>query len=168
MSYTTPKRPVNRVFIHCSDSDHDHHNNIDVIRKWHVEERGFADVGYHFFIQRDGTVQIGRNLEVIPAAQKGHNWGTIAICLHGKDYFSDKQKRALTKLCWSINGKHKGITFHGHTEVDPGKTCPNFGYKNTLGLNARGEISPLIIQKPLTWWQKLLRFLTNRKGEPYG
>ena len=139
MIYQKPKRHINRVFIHCSASDNPDHDDVSVIRKWHVEERGWSDVGYHFFIKKDGTIQRGRNIEVKPAAQKGHNYMTIAICLSGEDHFTHKQKRSLSRLCEEINRQHE-VTFHGHCEVDKGKTCPNFNYKKTLGLDLRGRL----------------------------
>jgi N-acetylmuramoyl-L-alanine amidase len=150
--YKKPKRHVNRTFIHCSDSDHDHHDDISVIRKWHVEERGWADVGYHFFIKKDGTIQKGRPIESQPAAQKNNNYMTIAICLSGEEHFTHSQKRALSRLCEEINSAHKDMTFHGHCEVDKGKTCPNFNYKKTLGLDLNGRIPPLVVEDSFSDW----------------
>ena len=83
MPFRKPARHVDRVFLHCSASDDPDHDDIDTIRRWHVDERGWSDVGYHYFIRSDGTLQEGRPLERIPAAQAGHNAGTVAICLHG-------------------------------------------------------------------------------------
>ena len=133
-----PSRYVDRVFIHCSASDHAHHDDVKVMRKWHLA-RGWSDVGYHFFIKKDGTLQEGRPLRRVPAAQGGHNSGTIAICLHGldKDKFTCEQFKTLNKLCDDIK-KVIPVTFHGHTEVSA-KTCPVFDYKKVLNLNNKGE-----------------------------
>ena len=49
-TFEKPSRTVDRVFIHCSDSDWKHHDDISVIRKWHVDENGWGDVGYHYFM----------------------------------------------------------------------------------------------------------------------
>ena len=80
--FVRPNRPVDRVFLHCSASDHAHHDDVSVMDKWH-KARGWAGVGYHYFIKKDGTIQQGRDLEKTPAAQARHNRGTIAICCHG-------------------------------------------------------------------------------------
>lgn len=37
------------------------------MRDWHVNG-GWADVGYHYYVKRDGTIQTGRPLEKTPAA----------------------------------------------------------------------------------------------------
>ena len=140
--FTKPGRHVDRVFIHCSASSQKSHDDISVIRKWHVEERGWRDVGYHYFIQRDGTIQRGRDLEWIPAAQRGHNEGTIAICLHGRVArdFTASQFDALRRLCRTIADAYDGdVTFHGHCEVSE-KSCPVFEYDTVLGLDERGHL----------------------------
>ena len=97
--FTKPSRKIHRVFIHCSASDHPHHDNIDTIRSWHVA-RHFSDVGYHFFIQKYGTLEYGRNIEKTPAAQKGHNLYTLSICIHGlkEENFTQAQFDTLNKL----------------------------------------------------------------------
>lgn len=156
--FQKPKRHISRVFIHCSASDNPKHNDISVIRKWHTdpkpEGRGWSDVGYHYFIKKDGTIQTGRPLERTPAAQKGHNKGTIAICLHGlkEGNFTQEQKRSLIRLCTVINRAYNSkITFHGHREVEPLKTCPVFDYKQWLSLDEYGRM-PDMKEKKL--WSK--------------
>src|SRR5690606_32519342 len=108
MTFIKPKRPVSKVFLHCSASDFDAHDDIAVIKRWHVQDNGWSDVGYHFFITRKGVVQFGRSLESIPAAQKGHNKGSIAICLHGNAKFTNKQLRSLKALCEEIKRTYEG------------------------------------------------------------
>lgn len=140
LDYKKPKRKIDRVFIHCSASDRPEHDDIKIIEAWHIG-RGFKGVGYHYFITNDGNVQAGRDLERIPAAQRDHNTGTIAICLHGHKKFNGNQLRTLTRLCQAINKEHDGkVTFHGHKEVNPFKACPVFDYKALLKLDERGKL----------------------------
>jgi N-acetylmuramoyl-L-alanine amidase len=138
-TFIKPKRKVARVFLHCSASDNPAHDDVSVMRKWHLE-KGWADVGYHYFIKKDGTVQKGRNLELTPSAQKGYNTNSIAICLHGldKSKFTPEQFKALRIMCFNFNFKYQGkITFHGHCEVSA-KACPVFDYKKVLELDDKG------------------------------
>jgi hypothetical protein len=142
MAFEMPQRPIDRVFLHCSASDRPEDDDIAVIRDWHVNGNGWSDVGYHFFIRKDGTVEPGRGLERIPAAQRGHNTGTIAICLHGLlvERFTKAQFRAVTELCGEIDAAYKGtVSFHGHCEVSS-KSCPVFPYKQVLGLDEHGSM----------------------------
>lgn len=139
MTFIKPNRLVNRVFLHCSASDNPQHDNVKTITEWHIQ-RGFKGIGYHYFISKDGIINKGRNIEVTPAAQEGHNKGTIAICLHGlkKEAFTKEQFKSLRVLCEQINQAYNGkITFHGHKEVSK-KDCPVFDYRKVLNLNDKG------------------------------
>lgn len=140
--FTKPDRQVDRVFLHCSASDRPEHDNVATMRDWHLA-RGWSDVGYHFFIRKDGTVEDGRSVEITPAAQGGNNTGTIAICLHGlaEENFTADQYRSAIDLCTEISTAYAGmVTIHGHCEVSA-KACPVFPYKAVLGLDDHGEMA---------------------------
>jgi hypothetical protein len=143
-----PTRRVDTVFIHCSASDNPGHDDITVVRRWHID-RGFKDIGYHFFIRASGEVQDGRSLEDTPAAQAGHNTGSIAICLHGKTLgkFTPAQFNALRDLCHDIQRLYATpLRFRGHREV-AAKSCPVFDYKQVLGLDEKGFLTTINIKK---------------------
>lgn len=117
------------ITIHCSDSPQGRGDDINAIRRWH-KERGFKDVGYHYVILENGTIQQGRTEDTLGAHAKGHN-NTIGICLIGIDSFTDEQFKALTGLCLELKTKYKfkNDVIKGHCELDKGKTCPNFDVK---------------------------------------
>lgn len=144
-AFTRPKRAVDRIFLHCSASDRPEHDDVEIMRRWHTDPRpkgrGWADVGYHLFIKKGGTVQDGRSLERTPAAQRGANTRTIAICLHGlkAENFTHAQRESLVALCKQIDEAYSGnVTFHGHREV-AAKACPVFDYQSWLNLDWRGR-----------------------------
>lgn len=141
IEFVKPRRVVTATFIHCSASDRPEHDDVSVMRQWH-RARGWSDVGYHFFIRKDGEIQEGRDLERIPAAQAGHNSGTIAICLHGltEERFTEDQFNSLRDLCQAINGHYADMRFRGHKEV-AAKACPVFDYKAVLGLTHGGHMA---------------------------
>ncbi|MFO7855358.1 MAG: peptidoglycan-binding domain-containing protein [Paracoccaceae bacterium] len=142
MLFEKPERAVDRVFVHCSATDRPEHDSVEVMRRWHVDDNGWSDVGYHVFIRKDGVAEAGRPLERTPAAQAGNNTGTIAICLHGleESKFTEAQFETLIDLCRQILAAYEGgVTFHGHREV-AAKECPVFDYKAVLGLDANGEM----------------------------
>ena len=142
MAFEKSQREVERVFLHCSASDRPAHDDVAVMRDWHLA-RGWSDVGYHFFIKKNGEVQDGRDIERTPAAQGGHNTGTIAICLHGLavENFTEAQYRSVIRLCNEIHQAYPedAVTFHGHCEVSS-KDCPVFPYRKVLGLDAHGHM----------------------------
>lgn len=143
MQFDPPERPVDRVFLHCSASDNPDHDDIATIRDWHVDGNGWSDVGYHWFIRKDGTLEPGRKLERAPAAQAGNNAATLAICLHGlaPESFTEAQYRTLVELAREIDAAYGGaVTFHGHCEVSA-KSCPVFPYADVLGLDEHGRLA---------------------------
>ena len=128
-------RPINLVVVHCSDSDHKHHDNPETLRKWHVDERGWPDVGYHYIITKDGTVHIGRPIHRSGAHVKGFNSSSIGICLTGKKDFSQGQFDSLKALTDELilNFGLSIIDVIEHNKLDSSKTCPNFNVREKLG-----------------------------------
>lgn len=125
-------RPINLVVIHCSDSPNDN-DRVDAatIHKWHVEQ-GWSGIGYHYVIDRDGTVENGRPDYWIGAHVKGHNATSIGICLVGRDEFTEPQWASLWELTAKLVQLYGDVRFAGHRELDPNKTCPNFDVKPKL------------------------------------
>lgn len=120
-------REINKIIIHCSDSDYGHHDNIEVIRYWH-KKRGWKDVGYHYVILKSGEIKVGRPLHMQGAHCKGQNRNSIGICLTGKNTFSSEQFIALGIICKELCDQF-GLEYtdiYPHNYYDNGKTCPNF------------------------------------------
>jgi len=134
------QRKINRCFIHCSASDYARHDNIETLRKWHVEENGWDYIGYTWVILADGSLHNTRPIHRSPASQKGNNIDTVSVCLTGEKIFTGAQFITLKDLCIALSLMFRGITFHGHCEVSD-KTCPNFAYKEVLGLDSVGRMS---------------------------
>lgn len=120
-------RNINKVIIHCSDSDNPHHDNVKTIRQWHLD-RGWQDIGYHFVITKNGRIKWGRSLEMIGAHCKGHNIDSIGICLTGRNNFSQEQFYFLEVLLKKIMREFKipKENIFGHNHFNKHKTCPNF------------------------------------------
>ena len=139
--FSKPDREIDRVFIHCSASSLKSHDNVEVIRGWHLKN-GWSDIGYNYYITFDGIIHRGRDVEITPAAQRGHNTGTIAICLSGlrENDFTQEQFESLRNLCEQIDDRIPDVTFHGHCEVSD-KECPVFDYRSVLGLDHLGGMS---------------------------
>lgn len=123
------------IVVHCSDSDNPAHDDISVIREWHME-RGWEDVGYHYLIQKSGKIQIGRSLYTVGAHVNGHNFESIGICLSGKKDFTEEQFKTAARIIDSLytgipNLKPKyGVL--PHRFLDSKKTCPNFEMSRIL------------------------------------
>lgn len=144
IKFTKPKRIVHTVFLHCSASDVVAHDDVSVMRDWHVNDKGWSDVGYHFFVNKSGNIQEGRPLEKTPSAQYPHNTGTIAICCHGlkKSNFTSEQMTSVKSLCQAIVNEYTAkIRIRGHREVS-NKDCPVYDYKKEIGIDEQGFLIP--------------------------
>ena len=129
-------RKVNKIIIHCTATPEGRDVSIDEVRRWHVKERGWRDVGYHFLIRLDGTVEEGRPIEMTGAHTRGHNWDSIGIAYAGgmsknmtdpKDTRTDAQKDALVDLLCQLHDCYGG-TVYGHRDFSE-KACPSFDAK---------------------------------------
>ena len=141
MNFVKPERRVHSVFVHCSASEMNLAGKalVSEIRRWHLA-RKFNDIGYHFIIDKLGAVLEGRPLDRPPAAQRGFNQRTIAICTHGltfgSDWYAGKQAGAVRELCEQINSAYDGlISFKPHNLVNSNKTCPVFSIKRLLKID---------------------------------
>ena len=127
-------RDINRIMLHCSATVEGKDYSVDTIRKWHVEGRGWSDIGYHYVIHLDGSVSQGRPLDRPGAHTKGHNKDSVGICYIGgldedknpKDTMTPEQNAAFRMLVQSIRILFgEDITIHGHNEF-ANKACPSF------------------------------------------
>jgi hypothetical protein len=76
-------RKINQIHVHHTGSNYAQHDNVHTIRKWHVENNGWSDIGYTYFISQGGNLFLGRPIERIPASIRGHNNYAVAIALSG-------------------------------------------------------------------------------------
>lgn len=129
----THMRKVNLIALHCSDSPRPEHDSISVIRSWHLE-KGWRDVGYHFFIRKDGVVEKGRDENEIGSHIYGHNRFSIGVCLSGRTFvdFHSPQFIAARELVLQLIDKYKltKADVKLHRDFDPKKSCPNFSLKD--------------------------------------
>lgn len=114
------------------------------IRRWHVQENGWSDIGYHYVIDRDGNVLTGRPLNVIGAGIAGFNNGVIHVCLIGgdgsserdkfSDHFTSAQLISLTSLASDIRSRTQIKQVVGHNQY-AAKACPGFNVPSFLKEN---------------------------------
>ena len=103
---------LNKAVIHHTAS---HDVSAKEIDRWH-KERGWTEIGYHYVIRKDGSIEKGRDINKIGAHAKGRN-NRIGIALTGYDTFTEEQYKALGKLLNKL-----GIQYaEGHHEDCPGK-----------------------------------------------
>ena len=126
---------VSYLIIHCSATREDHDYTPEQLKHDHLQ-RGFIDVGYHFYIRKDGTTTQHRRLNEVGAHCRPFNRCSIGICYEGgldtngkpKDTRTIAQRGSLVKLLIELKQKFPKAAIRGHNEM-PGaipKECPNF------------------------------------------
>lgn len=123
-------RKLKTIILHHSQSDVKAHDDIEVIRDWHIQ-RGFNDIGYHYVITKDGISHIGRPIDQAGAHAKGYNSESVGICLTGDEEFSEEQFKGLADLIKGLFIVFGVMIIKGHNEVSD-KICPNFDVQNFI------------------------------------
>lgn len=126
-------RPITEIIIHCSATKPDQDIGVKEIRHWHTGERHWPDIGYHYVIRRDGTVEPGRPLDKPGFHCRGHNALSIGVCLAGglddsgtaANNFTEPQWRVLERTVAELLHLFPAATVHGHNEF-ANKACPCF------------------------------------------
>ena len=126
-------RPINLIVIHCSATRITRSYTLDDCRRDH-RTRGFADIGYHYYITRDGQTHPGRPLSLEGAHCFGHNRHSIGICYEGglngeglpADTRTPAQKAALAQLVQELGRQFPAALTVGHRDLNPQKACPSF------------------------------------------
>lgn len=77
------KDDIEYIVIHHSGVEID--QSAQTIHDFHVNEKGWAGIGYHFWVRYKGLIEKGRPLsKLTPGAHvKGYNYSSIGICAAG-------------------------------------------------------------------------------------
>lgn len=131
-------REITLLVVHCAATSPTMDIGAKEIDFWH-RERGYAEIGYHYVIRRDGTIENGRELETAGAHAKGWNANSIGICLVGgidhknrpQDNFTREQKMTLRDLLERLRSQFPHTRILGHRDL-PGvaKACPSFDVRS--------------------------------------
>lgn len=99
---------------------------VDIIHNYHKNTRGYAGIGYHFYIRRDGSIYRGRPENMQGAHAYGANSDSIGICFEGnlnEEYLTKEQIEAGRCLVSYLKGKYGNIEFTEHRKVC-NTSCP--------------------------------------------
>ena len=130
-------RAINKIVVHCSATREGQDISTETIRGWHVKDRGWSDIGYHYVIELDGRLVIGRDVSIAGAHTRGHNSDSIGICYVGgvesdgvtpKDTRTESQKLSLLNLITVLKSMYPEAVVYGHRDFST-KACPSFDAK---------------------------------------
>jgi N-acetyl-anhydromuramyl-L-alanine amidase AmpD len=110
-------------------------DQVKEIKRWHIADREWTDIGYHLIVGRNGKTVNGRPMARNGAHTMGRNKNTVGICLiggHGSaetdkfsDNFTPEQDRALRQILRDLSSDFPGLKISGHNQWAK-KACPGF------------------------------------------
>lgn len=111
---------------------------VTYIHQLHLNN-GWAGIGYHYYVTKDGTIFRGRPENAIGAHVKGHNVNSLGIAAEGMydtEIMPEVQKKAIIKLGRYLRKKYKINKIYGHREKRntdcPGKNYPLDEIRNAI------------------------------------
>lgn len=126
------------IVLHHSEVTSRH--TVEDIHRWH-QNKGWAGIGYHFFIDKDGEIYEGRPLDTVGAHAYGHNKMSIGICFEGdfnKEEMNDEQVDASIMLLAILSLAYPESAIDAHKDLTnkdcPGKNFPMERIYENVGL----------------------------------
>lgn len=134
-------RTIRKIIFHSAYTPPDMDIGVEEIRRWHTDPppkgNGWRDIGYHYLIRRDGTIEEGRPIEMAGAHVAGHNHDSIGIVLVGgkardgrsRNNFTRAQWRSAEELGVRLTKQFPEAEVGGHNDYTNSKTCPDIDIK---------------------------------------
>lgn len=132
----------NTVVIHHSASLLAANETMADIQDSHMDVNGWADIAYHYGIDKDGLIYEGRDIGARGASVAGFNTGTIGIVVMGnfeQEYPLEVQMKSLQILVNNLESTYSLSHLAGHGEFNPESVCPGshfIPYLDELAQNA--------------------------------
>ena len=115
------------IVVHCSATKAPQDIGAKEIDEMH-KAKGWAMIGYHSVIRRNGSIEGGRPLNMVGSHVFGHNTYTLGVCMGGgldvngkpEDNFTPEQYRALAGLITDWRATFPSIhDVCGHRDLSP-------------------------------------------------
>lgn len=139
---TKDRKKTDFIAIHCSATTDNQDFSAADIDKWH-RKKGWACIGYHYVIKRDGTIEQGRKESQVGAHVANWNEVSLGICMVGgvdadninraENNFTPEQFESLKLLLEDLRKKYPNAKIQGHRDFpNVAKACPSFDVKDWL------------------------------------
>ena len=133
---------IKYLVLHCSASRCNQDYSVELLRRDH-KARGFYDIGYHFYIRKDGKKTQHRMLLEVGAHCIPYNRCSIGICYEGgldedgkpANTLTKEQEERITDLLINLHKLFPKAKIVGHRDL-PGaspKECPCFDAHTIFG-----------------------------------
>lgn len=120
------RNSTSEIILHHAEASH---ASVEDINRWHLE-RGWAGIGYNYYVRKDGTIWRGRPECAVGAHAKGHNDKSIGICCEGaymSEHMPAAQLAALKDLIRDIMSRYGKLKLLRHKDVNE-TDCPGVNF----------------------------------------
>lgn len=143
-AYSLTKRVVtDTLVVHHAAGN----GTVEAIHNGHLS-KGWAGIGYHYYVRKDGSVYRGRPEWAVGGHTSGHNWHSLGICFEGNfenETMSLAQLEAGRELIADILSRWRKLSVKRHKDL--GNTlCPGKNFPFEEMLKAKEE-SPMVYEK---------------------
>ncbi len=124
----------NYIVIHTAAVEN---ASFEEVRDYHMNERGWSDIGYHYYIEKDGSIHQGRDEDEVGAHCRAADMNDKSLGIsfeghHDHEDWTYEQKDSALFLIQKLKMKYNIPKDHiiGHREaydmegVQRKKTCP--------------------------------------------
>jgi N-acetyl-anhydromuramyl-L-alanine amidase AmpD len=99
--------------------------------QFHVNERGWSGIGYHYVIQPDGKIFQTNELATVSNHVQNANTRSIGVCLSGNFDNEKPTQDAIASLLWLLRHLQQNLgrqlPVREHNDFTKGKSCPGAG-----------------------------------------
>ena len=145
--------------------------SVEDINNWH-KNQGWAGIGYHYFVRKNGSIFKGREDNWVGSHCLGHNQNTLGICFEGaynKETMPQAQINAGRELVSYLKAKYGISSVKRHKDYNS-TDCPGANFPFAEIINSSNVSSSSInvsINKTnvnVDGWVKELQEECNRQG----
>lgn len=124
-------RYIDEIIVHCTATRARADFHVSDVRRWH-KQKGWRDIGYHYLVALDGTIEVGRPIAQVGAHCVTRNAHSIGVVYVGgldrkgnpSDTRTPAQRTALRSLLTQLVTDYECPVF-GHRDF-AAKACPCF------------------------------------------
>jgi N-acetyl-anhydromuramyl-L-alanine amidase AmpD len=136
---TRPLSGVTHIIVHHSAS---RTHMAEDFARWHVDQRGWPGIGYHFVIEKDGTIIQGNPIDLRSYHASPYNTRSIGICLSGNFDQEQPTTAQLQALDWLVADLRRRLK-----QFNNGHTLEVLGHRNVSSTSCPGDALYNYIQK---------------------
>ena len=135
--YLDPRDVTDQIVIHHTGNPTDDDLSAEEIHESHLAQ-GWAGIGYHFVIRKDGAIELGRPMDTIGAHAYGYNSHSIGIHVCGNFEIAEPTPEQIESCAILVGWRTEKYELEvdenhvvGHRDLMP-TACPGEALYNQL------------------------------------